>query len=145
VTVICTIGFTKKNLPDFVERLRGAGVTKLLDIRLHNTSQLAGYAKKDDLAFVLELCQIDYEHIPELAPEEDILDEYRKSKDWQTFEQKFQCLLHERNPAERFAQSTDGHNSVCLLCSEDKPDQCHRRLVAEFIQKQRADVEVRHL
>lgn len=145
MTVLCTIGFTKKNLPEFMDRLKVAGVTKLLDIRLHNTSQLAGYAKKEDLAFVLGLFKIQYEHVPELAPDAEILVEYRKSKDWQTFEQRFQCLLHERNPLERFAQSTDGHISVCLLCSEDKPDQCHRRLVAEFIQKHRADVEVRHL
>jgi uncharacterized protein (DUF488 family) len=145
VTTLCTIGFTKKNLPEFMGRLREAGVTKLLDIRLHNTSQLAGYAKKEDLAFVLDLCKIQYEHVPDLAPEPAILDEYRKTKDWQTFELKFGQLLQERKPVELFESSVNGHSSVCLLCSEDKPDHCHRRLVAEFVQVHHPDVQVRHL
>lgn len=145
MTVICTIGFTKKNLPDFMGRLKDAGVTKLLDVRLHNTSQLAGYAKKEDLAFVLDLCQIQYEHLPELAPAAEILDEYRKTKDWDRFEREFDSLLRTRDPIAVITQSTNGHSSICLLCSEDQPEHCHRRLVAEYVKDCQPEIEVRHL
>src|SRR3989337_70832 len=95
-----TIGFTKKNLPTFIELLRGANVTKVLDIRLRNTSQLAGFAKKEDLAFVLDLCGIEYEHLPQLAPSDEVLDEYRETKDWDRFEERFRSLLDERDPVD---------------------------------------------
>ena len=140
-----TIGFTKKNLPTFVELLRSANVTKLIDIRLRNTSQLAGYAKREDLAFVLDLCGITYEHVTELAPSEELLDEYRENKDWERFEQAFRSLLQEREPLARVQQSLDGHACVCLLCTEDKPERCHRRLVAEYIAERIPDIEVKHL
>lgn len=145
MTTLCTIGFTKKDLPTFIELLRGANVTKLIDIRLRNTSQLAGYAKKEDLAFVLGLCGIGYEHVTELAPSEELLDEYRETKDWERFEEVFRSLLLERDPLVRFQESTDGHACICLLCTEEKPERCHRRLVAEYIAERIPGLEVKHL
>jgi uncharacterized protein (DUF488 family) len=145
VIALCTIGFTKKSLPEFIGRLRGAGVTKLVDIRLRNTSQLAGYAKREDLEFVLGLCSIQYEHQPLLAPSEDLLRDYRKTKDWQQFEDRFRSLLHERSSLPLILASIDGHRSICLLCSEDQPEHCHRRLVAEYVQEREPEIEVRHL
>ena len=142
---LCTIGFTKKNLPTFIELLRGANVTKVLDIRLRNTSQLAGFAKKEDLAFVLDLCGIEYEHLPQLAPSDEVLDEYRETKDWDRFEERFRSLLDERDPVDEIERSINGHASICLLCTEDKPEQCHRRLVAEYVAKRMPSLEVRHL
>lgn len=142
---LCTIGFTKKSLRTFVELLRSANVTKLIDIRLRNTSQLAGFAKRDDLAFVLELCGIAYEHVPELAPTDELLDEYRQTKNWQKYEQEFRSLLQQRAPLLRLERAIDGNASTCLLCTEDKPDQCHRRLVAEYVLEHIPTVQVRHL
>lgn len=139
-----TIGFTQKNAEDFFMRLKRVGVKKLVDVRLNNVSQLAGFAKKDDLRFFLkELCGADYLHMPELAPTKAILDDYKKSKgSWESYAQKFTALMASRRIEMIDRKILDG---VCLLCSEDKPDHCHRRLVAEYLKDKWEDVEIVHL
>jgi len=140
-----TIGFTKKNAEKFFGLLRGSGAKRLVDVRLNNVSQLAGFAKKDDLAFfVKEICRMEYVHVPELAPTQDILDDFKKNKcDWAVYEQKFLDLMRQRK-----IESTVPRNLVeegCLLCSEDKPHHCHRRLVAEYLKEHWGEVEIKHL
>jgi uncharacterized protein (DUF488 family) len=143
--IICTMGFAKKNLRTFIKKLEAAGVKTVIDIRLHNTSQLAGYAKKDDLEYILSLVGIGYEHHPELAPTEEILDSYKKKKlSWPDYEREFEALLSRRNPIQRI-NFLDEKGPVCLLCAEDKPLQCHRRLVAEYYASNIEGVQIRHL
>ena len=128
-----TMGFTRKSAEAFFRALSGAGVKRVIDIRLSNVSQLAGFAKKDDLQYFLKsLCNIDYMHNPELAPTKEMMDEYRKKKlDWSLYEKKFLKLLTERKAYEIVpGKLLDG---ACLLCSEDKPEKCHRRIVAEYL------------
>jgi len=139
-----TIGFTKKPAEDFFSRLKKAGVRKLVDVRLNNVSQLAGFAKRDDLRyFVKKLCGVTYEHLPELAPTKDILDEYKKNKgEWSAYEKKFLKLMAQRRIEKMDKTKLDGG---CLLCSEDKPHHCHRRLVAEYLRDKWNDVEIVHL
>ncbi len=112
---------------------------------LNNVSQLAGFAKRDDLAFFLkEICGVDYVHLPDLAPTQEMLDEYKKRKgDWKTYESRFLDLMRERQIENRIPKEvvTEG----CLLCSEDKPHHCHRRLVAEYLRKQWGDLDISHL
>jgi len=143
--ILCTIGFAKKNLKAFIKNLEAAGVAKVVDIRLHNTSQLAGYAKKDDLEYILGLVGIEYEHCTELAPTEEILEGYKKKKlSWPDYERKFREVLKQRNPIRRIRLTSDkGH--VCLLCAEDSPAHCHRRLVAEYYAANVKGLEIRHL
>ena len=140
-----TIGFTKKSAEKFFEMLRSSGAKRLVDVRLNNVSQLAGFAKKLDLQyFAKEICKMDYVHLPDLAPTQDILDEYKKNKgDWAVYETKFLDLMRQRQiestvPKEVVAEG-------CLLCSEDKPHHCHRRLVAEYLKQHWGDIEIRHL
>lgn len=140
-----TIGYTKKSLSDFVHRLQGANVQKIVDIRRRNTSQLAGFAKKDDLAFILNLLGIEYEHAPELAPTDELLDAYHRDKDWDAFESQYKLLLADGNPVDIVERTANGHRSVCLLCTEDQPEHCHRRLVAEYVMNRRPGTTVRHL
>jgi uncharacterized protein (DUF488 family) len=141
---ICTIGFAKKNLRTFIKKLQAAGVKKVIDIRLHNTSQLAGYAKKDDLEYVLSLVGIGYEHHPGLAPTEDILDDFKKKKiTWKEYEQKFKHILGTRKPSVNIVIEEKG--PTCLLCAEDRPLQCHRRLVAEYFQGNSDNCKINHL
>lgn len=143
--LVCTIGFAKKSLRQFIEKLKAAGVKKVIDIRLHNTSQLAGYAKKDDLAYILQLVGIAYEHHPELAPTEEILDGYKKKKfAWPEYERRFIKLLASRNPLKDSPLLAE-KGPICLLCAEDKPAQCHRRLVAEHMAGRMKGIEIRHL
>lgn len=142
---IFTIGFTKKTAEVFFNKLRNSGTKRLVDVRLNNVSQLAGFAKKDDLRFFLrEICNIDYMHLPDLAPTQDILDEYKKNKgDWVVYEDKFLNLMSKRNIEKHTPR--DIIENGCLLCSEDKPHHCHRRLVAEYLERSWGDVEINHL
>jgi uncharacterized protein (DUF488 family) len=142
---IFTIGFTKKNAEQFFTRLRQPGLVRLLDIRLNNSSQLAGFTKKSDLSYFLrELCNIDYVHLPELAPTQDILDEYKKSGgNWDVYEEKFMQLLANRRVEETI--NKDLIDGGCFLCSEATPEHCHRRLVAEYFAQKWPDVQITHL
>lgn len=142
---IFTIGFTQKSAEQFFSRLKQPGLVRLLDIRLNNVSQLAGYTKKNDLRFFLrEICRIDYLHLPELAPTKEILDAYKKKDgDWPTYEAKFLALMAARRVEETLDKGIT--SGGCLLCSEAKPDYCHRRLVAEYIRAKCGDVEIEHL
>ena len=140
-----TIGFTKKTAQTFFNLLQTTGVQRVIDVRLNNHSQLAGFAKKEDLKFFLHtICGIDYLHIPELAPTKAILDDYKKKHiKWITYEQQFLALMQERKMAEKFSP-TLFHQS-CLLCSEDMPKHCHRRLVAEYLNQKWGNVRIVHL
>ena len=143
--LLFTIGFNGKSAEEFFETLRKEGVRRLVDVRLNNVSQLAGFTKKRDLPYFLRtLADIAYVHQPLLAPTKDILDAYKKKRiDWSQYESQFQRLLQSRQPQEQLASSEFDH--ACLLCSEPTPEQCHRRLVAEYLKEQWTDVAIKHL
>jgi uncharacterized protein (DUF488 family) len=140
-----TIGFTKKSACEFFTKLKEAGVRRLVDIRLNNTSQLAGFAKKEDLTYFLkEIGGIEYVHLPNLAPTRDILDAYKKQKgDWQTYETQFLKLMADRQVENTVPKELLDRG--CLLCSEEEPHHCHRRLVAEYLAAKWGDVRITHL
>lgn len=140
-----TIGFTKKNAQTFFTKIHNAGVTSLIDIRLNNVSQLAGFAKRDDLIFFLkELCNCDYKHMPNFAPTKEILDAYKKKKiSWDDYLKRFSMLIIERKIENTI--KAEELNNACLLCSEPTPEQCHRRLVAEYLKENLSDIEITHL
>jgi uncharacterized protein (DUF488 family) len=143
---VSTIGFTKTTAEGFFERLLKAGVKKVLDVRLHNTSQLAGFAKADDLTYFLKkIGGIQYVHEPLLAPTDPMLKAYKKEKgDWRAYEERFFALMAERQIEKRL--KPDVFDGACLLCSEDTPHHCHRRLVCEYLnEKWDGALEVHHL
>ena len=122
-----------------------SGAKRVIDVRLNNVSQLAGFAKRDDLKFFLSrVCGMEYVHLPELAPTKEMLDSYRKDhRSWETYESEFLALMEQR-----LIGAMDLRHIVsdaCLLCSEDKPDRCHRRLVAEYLQRDWGDIDIVHL
>ncbi len=140
-----TIGFTKKSAADFFGLLRESGAKRVVDVRLRNTSGLAGFSKKRDLPwFLRELCDMDYVHLPRLSPTDALLDDYRgKRVTWEEYEPIFHSLIERR--LIRAAIPQDIIADSCLLCSEDKPEQCHRRLLAEHFQRHWGNVEIVHL
>jgi uncharacterized protein (DUF488 family) len=142
---IFTIGFAATRAASFFSLLRAAGATRIIDVRLNNRSQLAGFTKRDDLPFFLrELCDMDYIQMPHLAPTQDLLDAFKKRKgSWPTYESAFKELMRSRLIEER--TSRELAHLACLLCSEKQPDHCHRRLVAEYLQEKWPDVHIRHL
>jgi uncharacterized protein (DUF488 family) len=141
---LATIGFTRKSAEKFFGLLVDAGVRRVIDVRLNNSGQLAGFSKRDDLAYFLRaIAGIDYVHLPELAPTKEMLDRYKRSGAWSDYEREFLNLLAARRIEVTLSRSLlDGS---CLLCSEDRPEHCHRRLVAEYVAKTWGNVELRHL
>ncbi len=142
---IFTIGFTKKRAQEFFGSLRDAGVERVVDVRLNNVSQLAGFAKRHDLAYFLrEICDVDYVHVPSLAPTREILDANKKGQgSWEEYEERFLALMARRRIEDTLDPALlDG---ACLLCSEHRPHHCHRRLVAEYLRERWGGIEIEHL
>jgi len=143
---IYSIGFTQKSARQFFDTLRIHKIERLLDVRLNNTSQLAGFAKQADLAYFLrEICDCAYEHEPLLAPEQQMLEEYKKHKgSWAIYEDKFISLMRDRNIESALAPDSFLQKTV-LLCSEATAEHCHRRLALEYLQQHWSNVIISHL
>ena len=138
-----TIGFTKKSLEKFVGLLKANRVETVVDVRLRNSGQLLGFAKGRDLEFLLKEFGIGYRHVIALAPNDEILDDYKMTRiSWQDYEEKFKQLMERRDGNAVLLKEMVGGKTLCLLCSEEKATQCHRRLVAELV---RDNVEIVHL
>lgn len=143
--LLTTIGFSKKSLRDFTAALQHHKVDRVIDTRLQNTSQLAGYAKKEDLAYVLELLNIDYLHELSLAPTEELLKAIKQKEiPWAEFEKTFVDLLAERKVEEKIEEWL-GDKVPCFMCSEEKPHHCHRKLVVEYLKEFDSRIEIVHL
>jgi uncharacterized protein (DUF488 family) len=143
---IYTIGFAQKSLRQFVGLLRDAGVDGIVDVRLNNISQLAGFAKRDDLAFILETFAIDYLEEKRLAPPKSMLDRYHRDHDWHAYEPDFERLVIQVQPLDEILTAVEArHSRPCLLCAEPEPDHCHRRLLAEAFQRLRPGLAIHHL
>lgn len=143
---IYTIGFTQRSAADFFGALKKAGIQRLIDVRLHNTSQLSAFAKRDDLEYFLsEILGAEYVHEPLLAPTDVLLDAYKKAKgSWGTYEEGFLDLMRSRQ-IERAIDRALFEIPAVMLCSERTAEKCHRRLVAEYLKQHWGDVEIRHL
>ncbi len=142
---VLTIGFTKRRARRFFELLRESSAKRVVDVRLNNGSQLAGFAKKEDLAwFLKEICQMEYVHLPNLAPTKELLRGYRNGDiDWNTYETRFLDLMSERKVESSIPRGI--LDEGCLLCSEDQPHHCHRRLIAEYLETRWGDIDIEHL
>lgn len=137
---IYTIGFTKRTAEQFFEPLKRAGIRRLVDVRLNNTSQLAGFTKGGDLPYFLDaICSAEYLHEPLLAPSDLILKAYRRDGDWAQYERAFLALMAERH-IEDMVDRTSFDLPTVLLCSEPTSERCHRRLVVEYLASRWGDV-----
>jgi uncharacterized protein (DUF488 family) len=144
---IYTIGFTKRTARDFFETIKSHGIRRLLDVRLNNSSQLAGFSKKDDLEYFLRrICDVAYVHDPVLAPTPELLVSYKKTKSstWDEYASEFLRLLAARK-IEEHLHPADFEVRTVLLCSEFEPQHCHRRLVLEYLNSKWGNVEIRNL
>lgn len=144
---VYTIGFTQKTAKSFFTLLREHQIQILVDIRLNNKSQLAGFTKGEDLGFFLkEICQCEYVHCEEYAPTKQILDDYKKKRiDWDGYVSQYLPLMERRQAAKKFLERFCGYDRVCLLCSEPTPEHCHRRLFSELLQEEDKNNLIRHL
>ena len=142
---LLTIGYSGRNARDFFTTLREAGVTKVIDVRLYNTSQLAGFTKKGDLQYFLgAIGGIDYAHMPVMAPTKQLLNDYKAGLvDWPQYESQFRAIITERRIQDRV--TIEEMHLNCLLCTEATPQMCHRRLVAEYLVAGNSNISIRHL
>lgn len=142
---IYTIGFTGKTAEKFFSLLKENGVKKIVDTRINNISQLAGFAKGSDLKFFAgEIGHIGYEHNVDLAPTKELLSNYRDKKiTWEQYETEYLNLLDIRKIVKKI--NIDLLHENCLLCSEHTPEKCHRRLLAEYLKNVRTDIQIIHL
>lgn len=143
---VYSIGFTKKTAEQFFGLLKNVGIRRLLDVRLNNVSQLAGFSKREDLQYFLhEICDAEYCHEPLLAPTKEMLDGYKKKKgNWEDYERQFLALMSQRR-IEATLEASDFAVPTVLLCSEPEPEHCHRRLVLEYLQKKWSKLTIHHL
>ncbi|MCC8107240.1 MAG: DUF488 domain-containing protein [Clostridiales bacterium] len=135
--ILYTMGFTQKSAEQFFEAIRRNEIEILVDVRLNNQSQLAGFTKGRDLPYFLkEICHCEYDHNPEFAPTKEILQGYKKGEiSWEEYEPRYLSLLRDRGAEENFRRHYNSYSKVLLLCSEPGPERCHRRLLAEYLQK----------
>lgn len=146
--ILYTIGFTKKNAEEFFETLRSHSVEVLVDTRINNTSQLAGFTKSDDLKYFLKkIGGIDYIYRPDFAPTKELLKDWRdKIISWEQYEERYLSFLEERGTYKHFLDDFENYNRICVLCSEATPEHCHRRLLAERLKEEFPDkIEVIHI
>ena len=145
---IYTIGFTKKTAEQFFETLKASAIELLIDIRLNNRSQLAGFTKDGDIQYFLNhLCGIDYIHCEEFAPSKELLSGYQKKEiSWEDYEKEYARIMEKRDACHKFLNRFSDRERICLLCSEPTPEHCHRRLFAEMIvQNSETPIKIRHL
>jgi uncharacterized protein (DUF488 family) len=142
---VFTIGFTQKTAEQFFEKLRAAGVKRIVDVRLNKTSQLAGFSKRDDLRFFAKaILNVDYVEAPLLAPSKELFTKFKTNKGrWEDYQRDFNALLTERRIEDKIDPAILAGG--CLLCSEPEPDECHRRLVVEYLQRHWGNLSVTHL
>jgi uncharacterized protein (DUF488 family) len=146
ITKAYTIGFTRKDAAEFFGSLRDHGIRRLLDVRLNNRSQLAGFTKSKDLAFFLrEILGAEYDHRIMLAPTRELLSSYRKGTiAWPDYEKRFLSLMKERQIETTLGRAIFEVPTV-LLCTEPTAEHCHRRLVLEYLRRAWGDLEIVHL
>ena len=118
---IYSIGFTQKNASEFFGALKANGIERLLDVRLNNTSQLAGFAKQSDLPYFLhEICGADYEHEPLLAPTQEILDAFKKQKgSWERYTEAYLALIKSRKVESILSPRASEKRPCC--CAASRP------------------------
>ena len=145
MTRIFTIGYAGKDAEEFFAKLKQAGVNKVIDVRLYNTSQLAGFTKKGDIEYFLQtIVGATYVHLLTLAPTKKLLGDYKKELiGWRQYEEKFKRIITQRQIEKHL--SPQDMDMACLLCSEAKADNCHRRLVAEYLAERWTNISIRHL
>ena len=142
--ILYTIGSTQKSAEQFFAQLEAAGVKRVIDVRLSNTGQLAGFTKRDDLRFFLRrIGGIDYVEYPQLAPTRELRDRYRRDGDFEAYARGYLALLRERGVEKALDRTL--FDSACLLCSEPVADRCHRRVAADHLAAQWGGVTVVHL
>lgn len=140
-----TIGFTKKSAKEFFEKLINHNIRKVIDIRLNNSSQLAGFTKGNDLKYFLKtIANIGYIHLPEYAPSKELLNNYKqKNISWEDYENQYLSILENRQILKNIDYSI--FNDACLLCSEPTADKCHRRLLSEYLANKHKDMKIVHI
>lgn len=142
---IFTIGYTKKSAQTFFELINENKIDVVIDIRLYNSTQLAGFSKSKDLKYFLKkICECEYIAAPEFAPTAKLFNDYKNGNiNWQEYEIAYNELMHTHMNLDFFRAFPN--KKICFLCAESTPDYCHRRLLAEMLADIYDNVIITHL
>ena len=142
---VFTVGCAGKDAREFFTILKRVRVRKVVDVRLYNTSQLAGFSKRRDIEYFLQaIVGVGYVHQPIMAPTKRLLNDYKKGLvSWPQYEAEFKEIIAGRQ-IEKCIESID-IDMACFLCSEAVADRCHRRLVVEYLAGCFQDVLIEHI
>jgi len=140
-----TIGYTKKSAEKFFGIISENKIEIVADVRLYNSTQLAGFSKSWDLKYFLkQICNCSYIEMQEFAPTRSLFDNYKKGYiKWHEYERVYNEFLNTRANLDFFGAFQN--KRICLLCAEDTPECCHRRLLAEKIAITYDNVTIVHL
>ena len=125
--------------------LKESNITKIIDIRNIIPRNLPDFPKDDLRYFLKEICDAEYEHETSIATPETLLNKYKKDHDWGYYEKEFNKLLRDPSLKKTYDRILEDKHTICLLCSENKPDKCHRRLILEYIKNNIQDIKIIHL
>ena len=145
---IYTIGFAQKSAKEFFGLLEKNNIDCLIDIRLNNSSQLAGFTKGKDLEYFLnKILLVKYIHDVNFAPTKEILDAYKKKAiTWAEYENLYTQLVEKRKVEILLKKIIENrYSNICLLCSEPDAQYCHRRLLGDYLKQYLDNVEIRHI
>ena len=142
---IFTIGYTKKSAREFFGLIKANEIDVLVDVRLYNNTQLAGFSKSRDLEFFLAaLCGCGYVWAKQFAPSPALFNDYKSGQiDWAACEAVYRDFLNAHTGLDFFRLYRN--KRICLLCAEETPECCHRRLLAEKIADEYDGTEITHL
>ena len=140
-----TIGYTKKSAEKFFEIMSDNKIEIVADVRLYNSTQLAGFSKSVDLQYFLKkICGCNYIALKQLAPNPSLFENYKNGKTtWNEYEKIYNKFLDTQANLDFFYAFKN--KRICILCAESTPEHCHRRLIAEKISKTHDNVKITHL
>lgn len=142
MTALWTIGYEGAAIEDFLDTLRRAGITKVLDVREIPVSRRKGFSKTA-LKQALTGRGIDYQHERRLGSPRGVRHRLRATGDLECFFHDYEAHLRKQQDLlDELAGSLQG--GVVLLCYERDPSVCHRAIVARAL-KERTGLEPNHL
>ncbi len=130
-----SIGYEGRSLEDYLNRLLGAGVSLLCDVRRNPLSRKYGFSKRA-LASGCEGIGIRYEHLPQLGIASAKRRNLQTDADYASLfaEYESETLPAQQAALERIASWTQDGERVALTCYERLPKHCHRHCVANALE-----------
>lgn len=131
---LLTTGYEGENVEAWIDRLRSAGVTLVVDVRERTASRKKGFSK-NTLQSLLAAQGIRYVHLPRLGTPPEMRRQYHQDRDVDAFMRRFEAHLDGQEDALRELSRIAEGETACLVCFERDPRLCHRWAIARRLEK----------